>query len=252
MKVKKQEICPHCGNPHTVFFEIEARRRNRTTYRPVYKNSRLEYAVAEVDEGYEYALPWRRIDDILFYPIGAAIGALSGAVAYMMTDTWLGPLDESLLLSLCSVGGTGMLIYVHWMLMDMSKQERIKAKLLSYWQDHSVPQSEDNKPVVLEVSHTERDGGGEQGRTIQYFGELPCEPVAFNDYVKSIMAGETLAIARWTGADKPFSRLEYEQLLDILRQAGAVVNLPGKGNQLTQHGKRAFTNHLKQAEATSE
>ena len=69
--------------------------------------------------------------------------------------------------------------------------------------------------------------------------------IVFFDYIKGIIDGQTLAITNWTGAGKPFSRGEYEDLLAQLRKSGFVGIHPGTGNVLTRTGLDAFNEYIK-------
>lgn len=234
-------ICPHCESQ----FRYKLPRQNKMKtlrIRPGPKGGRFEYT-ATVDQNLLEAGQFTRLDDMVLYPIGASIGSLIGSLAYIAIQF---PTTEPLLY-LVGIGGCAGLLLTHWWLCDEAvvrgKAMRWFSSLANRW---LLVEEDANKPVVLEVSHTERDGGSEQGRTIQYFGELPVEVGPFVEYVRAVMAGESLAIANWTGSGKPFSRQEYQKLLDILRQAGAVLTYPGKGNKLTRKGQRTLESYLHQ------
>jgi hypothetical protein len=103
----------------------------------------------------------------------------------------------------------------------------------------------DDNVIKMEFDHRFRDGHTESGRTIQYFGTLPVPVEAFNKWAQDALRGDSLAIAHWIGPGKPFSRNEYDRLLNQLRQSGTIVNQPGKGHLLTGGGRRAIAQHLK-------
>jgi len=240
-------VCPHCEQQFSYNLP-PARRMKRLSIRP--SSGRFEYT-ATVDANILEAREFTRTDDAILYPVGAGLGALIGTLAHIGLSSLAGQAPPVMGLYMASLGASTGLVATHWWLCDEAKMSRRAA---TWFQDVSsrmlLIDEEKPHPVVLEVNHRQRDGRGELGRTINYFGTLPVEPEKFNDYIRAIDRGETLAIARWTGAGKPFSRQEYERLLEMLRQAGIAANLPGKGNQLTQAGRRAIKNHLKQAEVS--
>lgn len=244
-----QIICPHCETPFK--YRLPQTHKMKTLrVRPGPNGSRFEF-MATVDANVLEAGQFTRLDDLVLFPTGAAVGAALGLLAYVAADGVLGFRSTEPLLYFTGIGGGAGLLLTQWWLCDEAvvrrKAWRWFQELQSKWlliEDEDKP-----KPVVLEVSHRERDGGGEQGRTIQYFGQLPVNPADFIEYVKAIMAGGSLAINQWVGSDKPFERSSYEALLAILRDSGAVINLGGnKGHQVTTQGRRAFRNYLRQVE----
>lgn len=242
-----QIICPHCEQQFK--YRLPKTHKMKTLrIRPGPTAGRFEYT-ATIDANVMEAGQFTRLDDLVLFPTGAAVGAAIGLLAYAVADSIIGFGTTEPLVYFAGIGGSAGLLLTQWWLCD---EAVVRRKAWRWWSEMSskwlLVNEDEHKPVVLEVSHTERDGAGEQGRTIQYFGELPVEVGAFVDYVKSILAGETLAIAQWTGKDKPFSRGEYEGLLDILRQAGAVINHPGKGNKLTRKGYRTLEAYLSQVD----
>ena len=242
---KIKVVCPHCEQQFSYNLP-PARRMKRLSIRPSTSSGRFEYT-ATVDANILEAREFTRADDMILYPFGAGAGAVIGTLAHFALSSLAGQAPPAMGLYMAGLGASAGLVATHWWLCDEAK---VSHRAATWFQDVSsrmlLIDEEKPRPVVLEVNHRERDGRGELGRTINYFGALPVEPDKFNDYIRAIDRGETLAIARWTGAGKPFSRQEYERLLEMLRQAGIAINLPGKGNLLTQAGRRAIKNHLKQ------
>jgi hypothetical protein len=89
----------------------------------------------------------------------------------------------------------------------------------------------------------------EQGRGPRHlFEDVDVSEAAFRTWARSVVNGRSLSVSSWTGKGKPFSRGDYEALLDVLTEARVVewVNpkATSQGRQLTRMGKAALTEWL--------
>lgn len=77
-----------------------------------------------------------------------------------------------------------------------------------------------------------------------FFHDLPTEPALFTTWAQAAVNGQSLAVGHWTGNDRPFSRSNYEALLDFLHGAGVVTwqnaDAPAQGRKVTRPGKAAL------------
>ena len=245
---KIKVICEICDHIQSVTLP-PVRRKKRISVSSMLRNSRLDYSL-EVDADILESRDFTRADDSFLYAVGiGGCGIIGIGVHFVLNNLVGGQAPPTMALYMAGLGGVAGFLFTHWALCDEVKIDRRKANWLKNILSRGVLVDRDKPcPVVLEVDHRARDGHGELGRTINYFGALPVEVGKFNDYIRAVDRGETLAINHWTGKGKPFDRTEYERLLEMLRESGIVSNLGGnRGHQLTQAGKRAIKNHLRQA-----
>jgi len=241
----KMIICPECNHKHRVKINgLKTRsigvRAKRVT------NKQFEYELTAPDKMVETERFTTIQDDlILTGALGAAVGSVCGFCASLFAPEY----TLEIIGTGCSAGVT-----LAWGWLCAETNQRLKRVVPWFveqkgaWQ-RKYPQVSD--AVELTVDHRFRDGNTEAGRTIQYFGVLPVDVDRFNEYARAVLGtdnlpGESLAIAKWTGKGKLFSRDEYEALLNLLQGPDLVVKKPGKGNMLTGGGRRALRQHLKQ------
>jgi len=77
------------------------------------------------------------------------------------------------------------------------------------------------------------------------FSDLPCNVPAFRSWAEAAIHDRSLAIGTWTGAGRPFSRSEYEQLMAIMEQAGIVSPPTSQGRKPRRPGRAALKQYLK-------
>lgn len=97
---------------------------------------------------------------------------------------------------------------------------------------------EPTETVRLEVQQT---GNGSNSA---FFHDLPTEPALFTTWAQAAINGQSLAVGHWTGNGRPFSRSDYEALLEFLHGAGVVTwqnkDAPAQGRRVTRPGKAAL------------
>jgi hypothetical protein len=237
---KRRITCPECGHRHfiSLFGQAVGVRSKRIT------GNQFEHSITvpgEMIEGDRYYSISEQM--IAAGAVGISAGALLGHMAsipWHVTNIAL----TAEIISGCALAGLALgcgfvAAERSWQLKERLPYFVRQYKMLA----NDTPPSDE---VTLTVDHRYRDGHTQAGRTINYFGTLPIDIDRFNEYAHCILRDDSLAIAQWTGSGRPFSRNEYDRLLGVLRSAGAVVNVPGKGNQLTGGGRRALRQHLKQ------
>lgn len=100
------------------------------------------------------------------------------------------------------------------------------------------PEPEPTETVRLEVKQT---GNGNRRA---FFHDLPTEPALFTTWAQAAVNGQSLAVGHWVGNGRPFSRSDYEALLEFLHGAGVVTWLnadaPAQGRTVTKPGKAAL------------
>jgi hypothetical protein len=92
--------------------------------------------------------------------------------------------------------------------------------------------------VTMEVKHEE---AGRIGR--MQFVDLPVGVTQDQliDWSAAVVDGvKTPARSNWVGSGKPFSRDNYDLFTKAMVEAGILVTIPGKGNQLTVGGRHAL------------
>jgi hypothetical protein len=113
------------------------------------------------------------------------------------------------------------------------------------WTDRDLDQDgttgkpqEPTETVRLEIE------ANNNGRHSSFFHDLPTEPAVFTTWVQVAVNGQSLAVGHWTGNGRPFSRSDYEALLDFLQGAGVVAwqnpDAPAQGRRVTKPGKAAL------------
>jgi hypothetical protein len=243
---KQRIVCPECGHHHTI--ETIARRTTSTRVRAnKLPGNKFEYVITAPQEEIETGEFTTVTDDlVLSGAVGIAFGALCGACASLVAPDYA--------IQIVSVGASGGAV-IAWGWLCAEYNTRLKriapwfAEQQADWKNAYAQASGETGTVNLTVDHRYRDGTTEMGRTIKYFGTLPVDLDRFNEYARAALRGDSLGIAHWTGSGALFSRSEYDRLLDLLRRAGTVINVPGKGNMITGGGKRALANHLRQEES---
>jgi len=82
------------------------------------------------------------------------------------------------------------------------------------------------------------------GSHSSFFHDMPTEPAVFTTWAQAAVNGQSLAVGHWTGSGRPFSRSDYEALLDFLQGAGVVAwqnpDAPAQGRRVTKPGKAAL------------
>lgn len=100
--------------------------------------------------------------------------------------------------------------------------------------------------TVLEVYNEHERDRKRKGDTWQSIDRLhlSADPDKFKLFCEAVNAGASLSIGKWTGSSGPWSRSEYENLLDELTQRGLVElkdkDTPQLGRRLTDKGERVF------------
>ncbi len=101
---------------------------------------------------------------------------------------------------------------------------------------------EPERPEFVESVHMEVEHKGD--RRGGAFADLPVSRSLFVVWASSVTGGGSLAVSRWAGKSAPFSRSEYDQMMEFLMRAGIVawVNAkePKHGRELTRPGKAAL------------
>lgn len=99
-----------------------------------------------------------------------------------------------------------------------------------------VPDPPAPQPAQVRIELTEQTpGGGVQRMRIL---DLPIDDQRLAVFARAALEGQSLALAKWTGAGRPFRRGEYVELCDRLEQAGWLI--PARGNvgaRLTAAGR---------------
>lgn len=237
---KKRIHCPECGHTHTVTFTGLPTLRAGVHARRITGNQ-FEYSMSAPQEMIESERFTTITDDLLL------IGAMGLASGSLVAAT-LTPLAPDHFLQIVAIGASAGLTLA-WGWLCAEHNQRLKC-VLPWFAAHrdtwaAARSAPTDQGVTLTVDHRYRDGHTETGRTTQFFGVLPVDVERFNEYARAVLRGDSLAIKHWTGKGNLFSRSEYDRLLAQLQHAETVVNVPGKGNQLTGGGKRAIYRHLK-------
>lgn len=117
------------------------------------------------------------------------------------------------------------------------------------WEDDRVGESEiagrpEEAPIRLEV--VSRDDDYKASMRIV---DLPADVdgAQFVSFCKDILSGKSLARASWVGSGKEFSRDTYDGLMLSMEQAGLIMSIPGKGRKITNGGRRAMEQMMRQA-----
>jgi hypothetical protein len=236
---KKRVTCPDCGRHFTARLGTFGVRSRRVT------GNQFEYTITTPGEMTYSDRLSTVVDDLLLsaafsLPVGAGVGILASMAA---------PDYAGGLIGLGACAGTALA----WGWLCAEHNQRFKRVLPWFMEQKQAWGAARDEAITgnveLTMDHRYRDGRTEAGRTIQYFGELPVDVERFSQWAEAVLGtrvpAQTLAIANWTGSKGLFSRKEYEAILTLLRQAEAVINQPGKGNQLTGGGRRALHQHLK-------
>jgi hypothetical protein len=248
---RKKIVCPECGHRHRIEYgatvkTIGVRSRKIT-------GNQFEYSLTmpeHVNTDNPIHLSTLQSDVVLAMLVGVAGGGAGGFLARMVAPDYA---LEAIGLGAC----IGLGLACGW-LIDETNQ-RLKRIPPWFLEQRAALQAGaaqvEPGAAHLTMDHRYRDGHTEAGRTVQRFGVLPVDVDRFGQWAAAVLGPETnwdkanvatsLAIANWTGSGKLFSRKEYEALLALLKQSGAVTPLPGKGNVLTGGGRRALRQHLK-------
>jgi hypothetical protein len=244
--LKKMASCPECGHSHKVEFVDYHYGSSGTVAGVHYRRitpSQFETTInvpGELVENQTYlGIPQQMF---LAGSVGLTIGALLGHFASIPWHLSSPQVAAEIIVGSAFTGGT---LGVCWLAKERAWQlgRALPAEVNRYFKLSRGERDEGPGPGPPQLTVDHRY---ETGRTIQYFGPLPVEVDRFNEWAQDALMGKSLAIAHWTGKGKLFSRQEYEKLLNQLKVAGTVINVSGKGNQLTGGGKRALALHLKQ------
>lgn len=227
-------ICPECGHKHTysapdkiVSLGVRAKRVTANQF---------EYSLtapAEITQD-DTRLSTVMDDLILTGALGCAAGAVGGFLAALAAPDYA--IEISGLSS--SIG-----LSVAWGWLCAEHNQRLKRVLPWFLENRDKwrhPEPGNNGEIQLTVDHRYRDSYSEAGRSIAILGVLPVDVARFREWAQAAIRGDSLAIKQWTGAQRLFSRDEYDKLLAKLREANIVANLPGRGNLLTVPGKHAL------------
>lgn len=76
------------------------------------------------------------------------------------------------------------------------------------------------------------------------FSEVPVSKAKLKTWAQGVTGGRSLALGSWTGSKGPFSRSEYDALMDAMDKARVVAwnnpDEPRSGRTLTKLGKQAL------------
>lgn len=231
---KLRVTCPECGLRHTVKTPAVKAMSLGVRARRVTANQ-FEYSLSAPAEITEEARFVTVGDDlILAGAFGCAVGALAGWAAATVAPEY----------AIQAVGvGASAGVTLAWGWLCAERNQRLKRVLpwfLEQRENWKRPELGDNGEVQLTVDHIHRDSYSEGGRSIALLGVLPVSVDSFAKWAEGAIRGDSLAIKQWTGAKKPFSRQDYDNLLSKMREAGIVAKLPGKGHVLTNPGRHAL------------
>jgi len=173
-------------------------------------------------------------DLVLSGAFGGALGAVAGGAVAVFAPEYA--------LHGAGVGmSAGVALAWGWLCAEHNQRlKRVLPWFVEQRQNWKRPELGDDGEIRLTVDHLHRDSYSEQGRSIALLGTLPVDVERFRAWAQGAIRGDSLAIKHWTGAERPFSRDEYDRLLLKMRAANIVTNLPGKGNTLTNPGKHAL------------
>jgi hypothetical protein len=105
--------------------------------------------------------------------------------------------------------------------------------------DGSIGKPKDPETIRLEM-HTQTHSGRQT-----LFSEVPVSKAKFKLWAQGVTSGRSLALGSWTGSKGPFSRSEYDVLMDAMEKARVVSwnnpDEPRSGRTLTRLGKQALT-----------
>jgi hypothetical protein len=97
------------------------------------------------------------------------------------------------------------------------------------------PQTE---TIRLEM-HTHKPSGRQT-----LFSDVPVSKAKFKLWAQGVTGGRSLALGSWTGSKGPFSRSEYDALMDAMDRARVVAwnnpDSPRSGRKVTRMGKAAL------------
>jgi hypothetical protein len=90
---------------------------------------------------------------------------------------------------------------------------------------------------VVRIETTERR---EDGNFSRHVGELPCDRARFVRWATAALSGESIAIGKWYGKDRPFGRIEYQKILEELTgypdEMSPIVEKARGGYRVTESG----------------
>lgn len=93
----------------------------------------------------------------------------------------------------------------------------------------------DEPPQTIRVELTQMENGSIRRMQIV---DLPVDAERLRELVHGALRGESLAVHRWSGVGRPFTRTEYVQLTDQLTRIGWMTAPRGNvGRQLTAAGR---------------
>lgn len=174
---------------------------------------------------------------------GAAVAIPTIGVTIWQGWPWYSPL----------VAG-GVTVTVTWLqLLGAHRKLLWIIETVSSWGGDDAPgqQSKPAKapPVSLQIKHTEFAPTSRTGHQILDLPEGITEQM-FLSWGQQVADG-ILSPARsnWVGSERPFSRDGYDQFTRLMCDVGILRDVPGKGRQLTNGGRRALKMMVERAAA---
>ena len=168
----------------------------------------------------------------------AGLAGLAGSISLCVTVAWSWPWYTPLLAAGCVMCGTwGYLLADHRRL--LRSVERVVNRDLD--RDGTIGEpapAVDPEPGPTTIEVTVPRG---QSNSV-YFLETDVEPETLRGFCRAVTSGRAgLAVGAWVGAGRPFSRPQYDTLMNELTRAGLVENAGGnQGRQLTRAGRHVL------------